>query len=247
MNSETKQSGLIPALTWLRRYPGQWLRADVTAGLIAAAVVIPKAMAFATIAGLPVQVGLYTAFVPMVVYALLGHRGRSVSARPRRSPFWRRLASEKAVPDGGAVELAIAGATLAIWLAPWKLLASLLRLGFVANFISDPVLAGFKSGIGWVMVVDQAPKLFGVTSRGRVLPGHPGHGSAPAPDVGCDAGAGSRHAALIFGMERFAPRAPAPPIAVAVGIAASALLGLRRTWSGNGRAAARAVFPRLST
>ena len=72
LNNATNQSSLIPAIAWLRSYPRQWLRADVTAGLIAAAVVIPKAMAFATIAGLPVQVGLYTAFVPMVVYALLG-------------------------------------------------------------------------------------------------------------------------------------------------------------------------------
>src|SRR3974390_3442754 len=72
MNSNTSLPGLVPALVWLRRYPKQWLRADVVAGLIAAAVVIPKAMAFATIAGLPVQVGLYTVFLPMVIYALLG-------------------------------------------------------------------------------------------------------------------------------------------------------------------------------
>jgi sulfate permease, SulP family len=73
LNGKTKQQpGLIPDLTWLRGYPKRWLCADVTVGLIAAAVVIPNAMAFATIAGLPVQVGLYTVFVPMVVYVLLG-------------------------------------------------------------------------------------------------------------------------------------------------------------------------------
>jgi MFS superfamily sulfate permease-like transporter len=59
-------------LDWLLKYQKDWLRYDVLAGLIAAAVVIPKAMAYATIAGLPVQVGLYTALVPMVIYALLG-------------------------------------------------------------------------------------------------------------------------------------------------------------------------------
>ncbi len=57
---------------WLRGYPKAWLRLDVIAGLTAAAVVIPKAMAYATIAGLPIQVGLYTAFFPMLVYAALG-------------------------------------------------------------------------------------------------------------------------------------------------------------------------------
>jgi SulP family sulfate permease len=61
---------LIPSIAWLRAYQKDWLRPDVLAGLTAAAVVVPKAMAYATIAGLPVQVGLYTAFVPMVIYAL---------------------------------------------------------------------------------------------------------------------------------------------------------------------------------
>jgi MFS superfamily sulfate permease-like transporter len=63
---------IIPSVGWLRRYQKAWVRPDIIAGLTAAAVVIPKAMAYATIAGLPVQVGLYTVFVPMVVYALLG-------------------------------------------------------------------------------------------------------------------------------------------------------------------------------
>src|SRR5258705_13998321 len=59
-------------MDWLRSYDRSWIRADVVAGLTTAAVVIPKSMAYATIAGLPLQVGLYTAFLPMVVYAFLG-------------------------------------------------------------------------------------------------------------------------------------------------------------------------------
>src|SRR5215831_15828185 len=62
----------VPVLDWLIGYQKDWLRWDVIAGLITAAVVIPKAMAYATVAGLPVQVGLYTALVPMVIYAVLG-------------------------------------------------------------------------------------------------------------------------------------------------------------------------------
>src|SRR5918993_2356692 len=65
-------ASLIPSLGWLRSYPRAWLGTDVTAGLTSAAVVVPKAMAYATIAQLPLQVGLYTAIVPMVVYGLLG-------------------------------------------------------------------------------------------------------------------------------------------------------------------------------
>ena len=62
----------IPMLDWLFRYRKEWLRLDLVAGLTTAAVVIPKAMATATIAGLAVEAGLYTAFIPMVIYAILG-------------------------------------------------------------------------------------------------------------------------------------------------------------------------------
>lgn len=72
MKPEKQRPNVAASTGWLRDYSREWLRGDLVAGLTAAAVVIPKAMAYATVAGLPVQVGLYTAFVPMVVYALLG-------------------------------------------------------------------------------------------------------------------------------------------------------------------------------
>ena len=73
--------------TWFTSYRKEWLRPDVIAGLTTAAVVIPKAMAYATIAGLPVEVGLYTAFLPMVIYAVLGtSRVLSVTDRSGISP-----------------------------------------------------------------------------------------------------------------------------------------------------------------
>src|SRR5215475_9777548 len=72
MHNNRALADFIPIVSWLRTYPKEWWRPDVIAGLTAAAVVIPKAMAYATIAGLPLQVGLYTVFVPMVVYAVLG-------------------------------------------------------------------------------------------------------------------------------------------------------------------------------
>src|SRR5713101_2529450 len=71
-NTTRRLNSALPILEWLRGYQNDWLRPDVIAGLTAAAVVIPKAMAYATIAGLPVQVGLYTAFLPMIIYAVLG-------------------------------------------------------------------------------------------------------------------------------------------------------------------------------
>src|SRR5512147_1638217 len=138
------------------------LRFDVVAGLTAAAVVLPKAMAYATVAGLPVAVGLYTAFVPMAVYALLGSsRVLSVSSTTTLAI----LAGTQlglAVPDGDPARLVAATATLTALVGTMLLLARLLRLGFVANFISTPVLTGFKAGIGLVIVLDQVPKLLGI-------------------------------------------------------------------------------------
>ena len=76
----------VPAVGWLRAYQGPWLRGDLVAGVTTAAVVIPQAMAYATIAGLPVQTGLYVATVPVLVYALAGTPGRCRSAPPRPWP-----------------------------------------------------------------------------------------------------------------------------------------------------------------
>ena len=138
------------------------LRFDLVAGLTAAAVVLPKAMAYATVAGLPVAVGLYTAFVPMVIYALLGtSRVLSVSSTTTLAI----LAGTQlglAVPDGDPSKLVTATATLTALVGAMLVLARLMKLGFVANFISAPVLTGFKAGIGLVIVLDQVPKLLGI-------------------------------------------------------------------------------------
>src|SRR5258705_6192949 len=137
-------------------------RFDAVAGLTAAAVVLPKAMAYATVAGLPVAVGLYTAFVPMLVYALLGSsRVLSVSSTTTLAILTGTQLGV-AVPDGDPAMLVTATATLTALVGALLLLARVLRLGFVANFISAPVLTGFKAGIGLVIVLDQVPKLLGI-------------------------------------------------------------------------------------
>ncbi|HKC51687.1 MAG TPA: SulP family inorganic anion transporter [Myxococcota bacterium] len=210
-------------------YTSESLRADVTAGLTAAAVVIPKAMAYATIAGLPVQVGLYTAFVPMLVYALFGtSRPLSVSTTTTIAILVAGALSDSV--QGGGGELATASATLAVLVGAMLVLASVLRLGFVANFISDPVLAGFKSGIGLVIVADQIPKLLGfhIEKTGFLrdliaIAGHLSQTSTPTLALA------SGILVLIVALERFVPRAPVPLVAVAAGIAASGLFGLSQS------------------
>jgi len=207
--------------------PASAVRADVVAGLTAAAVVIPKAMAYATIAGLPVQVGLYTAFAPMLVYALLG-TSRPLSVSTTTTIAILVAASlEPIARTGSPAELATASATLAVLVGAMLLAAALLRLGFVANFISDPVLTGFKAGIGLVIVADQLPKLLGfhIHKAGffRDLAAVAGH--LPETSLPTLAVAGGALAAIAL-LEHFAPRAPTPLIVIAGAVALSSLLGL---------------------
>jgi high affinity sulfate transporter 1 len=206
---------------------GGGLRLDVIAGLTAAAVVLPKAMAYATVAGLPVSVGLYTAFVPMIVYALLGtSRVLSVSSTTTLAIL---VAAQlgMAVPDGDPGRLITAAATLTALTGGLLISASVLRLGFVANLISAPVLTGFKAGIGLVIVLDQLPKLLGihiakegffrdVLSLVRELPAT----SVITLVIGAAA------LVLLLVLERRRPHSPAPLAIIAAGIAVSWLAGL---------------------
>jgi sulfate permease, SulP family len=212
---------------WLVSYRKEWLRPDVIAGLTTSAVVIPKAMAYATIAGLPVQVGLYTAFLPMVIYAVLGtSRVLSVSTTTTLAIL---TAAElgKVVPGGDPASLLTAAAMLTLLVGLMLVLASILRLGFVANFISEPVLIGFKAGIGLVIVLDQVPKILGIhfakssflQNLLAMVHGLP-RTSLTTLVVGLSI------IALLVVAERLMPKAPAPLIAVAASVIAAYLLNL---------------------
>jgi len=147
---------------WLKAYSGASLRDDAVAGVTAAAVVVPIAMAHATIAGLPVQAGLCTIIAPMVAYAFLGtSRPLSVSTTSTIAVLVAAATAHVAA-GADAVQASAIASSLALMAGAMLVFASLARLGFVANFISQPVLTGFKAGIGMVIVVDQIPKLIGV-------------------------------------------------------------------------------------
>jgi high affinity sulfate transporter 1 len=218
---------LVPIAGWLSRYERPWLRADLLAGLTTAAVVIPKGMAYAAIAGLPVEVGLYTALVPMAAYAVLGtSRPLSVSTTTTAAILCAGAFGAVA-PGADAFRLVTASATLALMVGAILLLARVLRLGFVANFISEPVLTGFKAGIALVILVDQAPKLLGVhiDKAGWLrdigaLVRHLPETSPPTLAVGLGT------LAVVVGLEHLLPRLPAPLLGVAGGIAASFWLHL---------------------
>jgi len=220
-------SKIFPVFNWLPAYRKEWLRYDLIAGLTAAAVIIPKAMAYAAIAGLPLVVGLYTSLVPLVVYAIMGtSRALSVTST---STLALLTVSElgQVVPGGDATSLIAASATLAFLTGAFLLLAGLFRLGVVANLISSPVLTGFKAGIGLIIVFDQLPKLLGIhiTKTGFFrdiysIGAHLPETSLPTLLLAL------AMLAMMLGLEHFAPKVPAPLVTVAIGIAASAFFEL---------------------
>lgn len=200
----------------------QSIRFDIVAGLTAAAVILPKAMAYATVAGLPVATGLYTAFIPMIIYALMGSsRVLSVSSTTTLG-ILTGTQLMMAVPDGDPGKLITAAATLTVLVGILLIVASLLRLGFVANFISNPVLTGFKAGIGLVIIFDQLPKLMGIhiTKQGffRDLFSIVHH--VPETSLITLAVAAAT-LMVLMGMEHRWPHSPAPLVAAGGGIAAS--------------------------
>ena len=213
--------------TWLKEYRKDWIRFDVIAGLTAAAVVVPKAMAYATIAGLPVQVGLYTALVPMVIYALLGtSRVLSVSTTTTIA-ILTGAEIRSLAPDGDAAALLAIVATLTVLVGVFLIAASVLRLGFIADFISEPVLIGFKAGIGLVIVLDQIPKLLGVhITKGSFLQNVVSTAQAVPETVWAAFAVGAITIIVLVALEHFVPKIPAPLVAIVGGIAAVGLLGL---------------------
>jgi MFS superfamily sulfate permease-like transporter len=219
---------LRPLPEWLVSYRADWLRPDIVAGLTTGAVIIPKAMAYAMIAGLPVQVDLYTALVPMVIYAALGtSRVLSVSTTTTLAILTAAQLGQ-VVPNGDPAALLRASATLALLVGAALVLACLLRLGFVENFISEPVLVGFRTGIGLVIVVDQVPKLLGIHfPRGTFVHNvlstihNLSRTSLPTLAVGLTV------IAFLASIEHFMPKLPAPLLAAGAAIAGAYLLNLQ--------------------
>jgi sulfate permease, SulP family len=214
----------VPIASWLRGYRPEWLGKDVLAGATSAAVVIPQAMAYATVAGLPLQHGLYCALVPMAVYALLGtSRPLSVSTTSTISLL---TASAIATAPEGAQPASVA-ALLAVEVGAILLLAGVLRLGFVSDFISRPVLAGFKIGMGLTIAASQLGKILGVPITGdtffpKVASALGNIGDASVPTLLIAAAS----VAVLIGLRRISPVVPGPLVVLVGGMALVAATAL---------------------
>jgi sulfate permease, SulP family len=204
----------------LVRYRWDWLRWDLLAGLTTAAVVIPQAVAYASLAGLPVEVGLYVAIVPMAAYALVGSsRPLSVSSTSTISILTAGALVE-AGADGDPGRAVATASLLALLVGGLLAAAGLLRLGFLADFISSPVLAGFKAGMGLYIAASQLGKVLGVSVEGdsffaKMWSALGQLGDANPATVALALGG----LAALLALHRWAPKVPGPLVVVVLGIA----------------------------
>jgi SulP family sulfate permease len=208
----------LPILHWAPQYQKEWLRLDFVAGLTLAAYAIPVSLAYATLAGLPGEAGLYCYLLGGVVYAAFG-TSRQMAVGPTSAISILMGASLGSMVSGDVsrqIQLAMATAVLVAGIGA---LAWLFRLGNVVNFISETVLSGFKVGAGLVIISTQLPKLFGVRTGGSNFFGrlvqiaeHLGQTNLPTLAVGAVA-----LALLILG-ERFLPRRPIALLVVVLSI-----------------------------
>ncbi|MGB5635317.1 MAG: SulP family inorganic anion transporter [Waterburya sp.] len=152
----------FPILEWLPQYQLSWLKADLIAGVTIWAVIVPEAMAYAGIAGVPPLIGLYTVPIPLFMYALFG-TSRTMVIGPDSATALISSITVAAVATSGSNEYLLLTSAIALIVGILFLALGLLKMGWVANFIPVPVMKGFIQGLVWVTIIGQVPKIFGIT------------------------------------------------------------------------------------
>jgi len=159
----------LPILVWGRAYDGRILTSDLTAAVIVTIMLVPQSLAYALLAGLPPEAGLYASVVPILLYTLFGTSG-ALAVGPVAVVSLMTAAAIGKVAAQGSAEYAAAALTLAALSGAMLLAFGLLRLGFIANFLSHPVIAGFISASGILIAASQMKHVLGIDAGGHDLP-----------------------------------------------------------------------------
>ena len=159
----------VPVVTWLPRYERGWLRGDVVAGAVVAALAVPQALGYASIAGAPVQVGLYAVPVALLAYAIFGS-SRQLVVGPVSTVSVLSGSFLASFGVAGTARAASYTAALALGSGLVLLAAGLLGIGWVAEFLSKPIVTGFVVGLTILIILGEIPHLLGVpTPQGQVV------------------------------------------------------------------------------
>lgn len=159
----------FPVLAWARQYDRSAFASDLVAALIVTIMLIPQSLAYALLAGLPPEAGIYASIAPIVLYAIFG-TSRVLAVGPVAVVSLLTASALADVAQQGTAGYAVAALTLAFLSGGFLLLMGLLRLGFLANFLSHPVIAGFISASGILIAVSQLKHILGVSAEGHTLP-----------------------------------------------------------------------------
>src|SRR6478735_298680 len=221
-----RTSRLIPLIGQLRSYDRAWLRGDLIAGVTVAALIVPKNLGYAGIAGIPLQNGLYAAAAGAIVYAIFGSC-RQISVGP--SSGLAAVAASAVLAAGLVAEQDVASFVAGITLASGVLflLLAVLKMGWIARFLSRAVVTGFLFGAAIDVVIGELPKLTGTKVTG----------SNPIQELWSWLGTlGEAHPAtvvvgvialiVVFGLRAVAPRVPGALVLVVGGLLAAAILDL---------------------
>lgn len=217
---------VAPGLRQFRGYQRSWLRGDLLAGLTVSAYLVPQVMAYATVAGLAPVVGLWAALAPLAVYALLG-TSRQLSAGPESTTALMTATALAPLAAGDAGRYAALAAMLALLVSAICLVGGVVRLGFLADLLSRPVLVGYMTGVAIIMIASQSGKVIGAPVTGdefvpqvrslvHVI------GQAHWPTVVFSAAV----LVVLFGLARLFPRSPGPLIAMLLATGAVAVFSL---------------------
>src|SRR3954451_13749479 len=223
--THSRLARFLPIAGWLPRYERRWLRGDVLAGIAVTALVVPKNLGYAGIAGVPIQNGLYAAAAGAILYALFC-TSRHISTGP---------SSSLAAVAGGAVlmtdvhgeQAAELVASITLVTGVLFLLVAVLRLGWLSRFLSKAVITGFLAGAAIDVVIGELPKLTGTSAEGDTAWRELATWISSLNDVHwATVVVGAASLGLILGLRFLAPKVPGALVLVAGGLLASGLLDL---------------------
>ncbi|MCY0093331.1 SulP family inorganic anion transporter [Hoeflea ulvae] len=159
----------MPVFDWGRSYNRDALGNDLVAAVIVTIMLIPQSLAYALLAGLPAETGIYASIAPIVLYAIFG-TSRALAVGPVAVVSLMTAAAIGNLAEPGSAELLVAAVTLAFLSGVFLILLGIFRLGFLANFLSHPVIAGFITASGILIATSQLRHILGISSGGANLP-----------------------------------------------------------------------------
>jgi sulfate permease, SulP family len=208
----------VPLIGWARTYQRAWLRDDLVSGVVVGAIMIPVAMAYAQMAGVPPQAGLYSAIVGMAAYALLA-TSRHLKITTSSTMSIMSLAVVAPLAAGDAATFMALSSALAITVGIIMLVLGIAKLGFISDFLARSVMTGYIFGVACLIAISQLPKMFGVSGGSGTFFQQVYQFIAKLPDTNVYSlvlGIGAIVIVLLF--KRFKPLIPGALVALILGI-----------------------------